>query len=241
MEIIPAVDLRGGRCVRLVQGDYDRETVFSDDPVAVAQRWAAQGATRLHVADLDGAREGRPVNEAAARAIIESVAVPVQVSGGVRTLDAVDRWVAAGADRVVLGTAVVHEPELAGEACRAHGGRIVVSVDAKDGLVATDGWTSTSEVRADELIAHLVELGVPRFVYTDIARDGTLTSPNYEAIAALVSSVDAAVIAAGGVAETSHLVRLAGLGVEGVIVGRALYDGRVDLPEALAAVAGTVK
>ena len=238
MEIIPAVDLRGGRCVRLVQGDYDRETVFSDDPVAVAQRWAGLGAPRLHVADLDGAREGRPVNEAAARAIIEAVSVPVQVSGGVRTLDAVDRWVEAGAARVVLGTAVVHDPALAGRACRAHGERIVVSVDAKDGLVATDGWTSTSEVRADELIARLVGLGVRRFVYTDIARDGTLTSPNYEAIEALVKSVDAALIAAGGVAEVAHLVRLAELGVEGVIVGRALYDGRVDLTDALAAVAG---
>ena len=238
MEVIPAVDLRGGRCVRLVQGDYDRETVFSDEPVAVAQRWAELGAPRLHVADLDGAREGRPVNGQAARAIIDAVSIPVQVSGGVRTLDAVETWIQAGASRVVLGTAVVREPELAAEAVRRHGGeRIVVSVDAKDGLVATDGWTSTTEVRAEELIQRLAGLGVRRFVYTDILRDGTLTSPNYEAIEALLKSTDAALIAAGGVAEVAHLVRLAELGAEGVIVGRALYDGRVDLPEALAAVA----
>ena len=238
MEVIPAVDLRGGRCVRLVQGDYERETVFSDEPVAVARRWAELGAPRLHVADLDGAREGRPVNGQAARAIIDAVSIPVQVSGGVRTLDAVGTWIRAGASRVVLGTAVVHEPELAAEAVRRHGGeRIVVSVDAKDGLVATDGWTSTTEVRAEELIERLAGLGVRRFVYTDILRDGTLTSPNYEAIEALLKSTDAALIAAGGVAEVAHLVRLAELGVEGVIVGRALYDGRVDLPEALAAVA----
>ena len=238
MEVIPAVDLRGGRCVRLVQGDYERETVFSDEPVAVARRWAELGAPRLHVADLDGAREGRPVNGQAARAIIDAVSIPVQVSGGVRTLDAVGTWIRAGASRVVLGTAVVREPELAGEAVRRHGGeRIVVSVDAKDGLVATDGWTSTTEVRAEELIQRLAGLGVRRFVYTDILRDGTLTSPNYEAIEALLKSTDAALIAAGGVAEVAHLVRLAELGAEGVIVGRALYDGRVDLQEALAAVA----
>jgi len=238
MEVIPAVDLRGGRCVRLVQGDYDRETVFSDEPVAVARRWAELGAPRLHVADLDGAREGRPVNGQAARAIIDAVSIPVQVSGGVRTLDAVETWIQAGAGRVVLGTAVVREPELAAEAVRRHGGdRIIVSVDAKDGLVATDGWTSTTEVRAEELIERLAGLGVRRFVYTDILRDGTLTSPNYEAIEALLKSIDAALIAAGGVAEVAHLVRLAELGVEGAIVGRALYDGRVDLQEALAAVA----
>jgi phosphoribosylformimino-5-aminoimidazole carboxamide ribotide isomerase len=237
MEVIPAIDLRGGRCVRLVQGDYDRETVFSEEPVAVAQRWAGLGATRLHVADLDGARSGHPMNADAARAIIEAVSIPVQVSGGVRTLEAVAGWIEAGAARVVLGTAVVHEPELAAEACRRHGAdRIIVSVDAKDGLVATDGWVSTTDVRAQELIERLAALGVRRFVFTDIARDGTLTSPNYEAIEALVKSIDAALIAAGGVAEVAHLVRLAELGVEGVIVGRALYDGRVDLPEALAAV-----
>jgi len=236
VEVIPAIDLRGGRCVRLVQGDYDRETVFSDDPVAVARRWQQEGAPRLHVADLDGAREGRPVNAEAVRAVIEAVSIPVQVSGGVRDLDAVESWLAAGASRVVLGTAAVRDPELAAEAVRRHGERIVVSVDARDGVVAVDGWEVATDVRAEELLLRLAGLGVSRFVYTDIARDGTLTSPNYEAIAALVRSTDAAIIAAGGVAEVGHLVRLAELGVEGVIVGRALYDGRVHLPEALAAV-----
>ena len=237
MEVIPAIDLRGGRCVRLVQGDYDRELVFSDDPVETARRWVEAGATRLHVVDLDGAREGRPVNDASVRAIIASAGVPVEVAGGVRDLDAVQRWVDAGADRVVLGTAVVRRPELAAEAYRAHGERIVVSIDAKDGLVATQGWEETSEVRAEELLRQLAAAGIPRFIYTDIARDGTLTSPNYEAVEAMVKASDAKVIAAGGVAEVSHLVRLAELGVEGAIVGLALYDGRVDLREALAAVA----
>jgi phosphoribosylformimino-5-aminoimidazole carboxamide ribotide isomerase len=236
VEVIPAIDLRGGRCVRLVQGDYDRELVFSDDPVETARRWVAAGATRLHVVDLDGAREGRPVNDAAVRAIIASAGVPVEVAGGVRDLEGVQRWVDAGADRVVLSTAVVRRPELAEEAHRAHGERIVVSIDAKDGLVATQGWEETTEVRAEELLRQLAAAGVPRFIYTDISRDGTLTSPNYEAVETMVKASSAKVIAAGGVAEVSHLVRLSALGVEGAIVGLALYDGRLDLRQALAAV-----
>ncbi len=235
MEVIPAVDLRGGRCVRLVQGDFDRETVFSDDPVAAARRWAREGATRLHVVDLDGAREGRPVNAEAARRIIDAVALPVEVAGGVRDLDAVASWLEAGADRVVLGTAAVRDPDLAAEACRRHGEHIVVSIDARDGIVAAEGWLEATEQRAEDLLRRLAALGVPRFVYTDIARDGTLTSPNFEAVEALVKATTAPVIAAGGVAEVAHLVRLAELGAEGAIVGLALYDGRVNLAEALAA------
>jgi phosphoribosylformimino-5-aminoimidazole carboxamide ribotide isomerase len=237
VEVIPAIDLRGGRCVRLVQGDYEREIVYSDDPAAVAQRWASEGAQRLHVVDLDAAREGRPVNDAVVRAIIEAVDVPVQVAGGVRDLDAVERWLAAGAARVVLGTAVARDPALGAEACRRYGEQIVVSVDARDGVAAAEGWLQATGRRAEELLRKLAELGVRRFVYTDIARDGTLTSPNFEVIASLVAATDAPIIAAGGVAEVAHLVRLAELGVEGAIVGRALYDGGLSLPEALAAVA----
>jgi len=236
MDVIPAVDLRDSRCVRLVQGDYDRETVFSDDPVSVAKRWEEQGAQRLHIADLDGARDGRPVNAEAVRSIIDAVSVPVQVSGGVRDRNAVDAWLEAGADRVVIGTAAVRDPDLVVESCRRHGDRIVVSIDARDGLVAVEGWREATEQQAEELLRRLAGLGVQRFVYTDIARDGTLTSPNYEAIEAMMNASPAAIIAAGGVADVAHLVRLAEIGVDGVIVGRALYDGRVDLPEALTAV-----
>ena len=236
MEVIPAIDLRGGRCVRLTQGDYDRETVFSDDPVAVARRWAEEGPPRLHIVDLDGAREGRPVNGGIVRAIIEAVELPVQVAGGVRDLEAVAGWLAAGADRVVLGTAAVRDPELVAEACRRHGERIVVSIDARDGRVAVEGWREATERRADDLLRDLAALGVQRFVYTDIARDGTLTSPNFDAIEAFAQATSAAIIASGGVAEVAHLVRLAELGVEGAIVGLALYDGRVRLAEALAVV-----
>lgn len=236
MEVIPAIDLRGGRCVRLVQGDYDREIAFSDDPVAMARSWVEQGAQRIHVVDLDGAREGRPVNDQAVRAIIEAVDVRVEVAGGIRDLDAVDSWLTAGADRVVLGTAAVRDPDLAAEAARRHGEHIVVSIDARDGIVATDGWRETTEVQAGELLVRLAALGVPRFVYTDIGRDGMLGSPNFEAVEAMVAATDAPIIAAGGVGKVEHLVRLGEAGAEGAIVGLALYDGRLQLSDALAAV-----
>jgi len=238
VEVIPAIDLRGGRCVRLVQGDYDRELVFSDDPVAVAQRWAELGAARLHVVDLDGAREGRPVNDGVVERIIAAVDAPVQVAGGVRDLGVVERWLAAGANRVVLGTAAIREPDFAAEACRRHGERIAVSIDARDGIAAVQGWTESSGQRADELLRRFADMGVARFVYTDISVDGTLTAPNYAAIEALVATTSAAIIAAGGIAAVEHLRRLAEIGVEGAIVGRALYDGGLDLSEALAAVGG---
>jgi phosphoribosylformimino-5-aminoimidazole carboxamide ribotide isomerase len=236
VEVIPAIDLRGGRCVRLVQGDYDRELVFSDDPVAMAQHWAERGARRLHVVDLDGAREGRPLNDAVARDIVAAVDVPVQVAGGVRDLDAVERWLAAGADRVVLGTQAIRDPEFAAEACRRHGERIAVSIDARDGIAAVQGWTESSGQRADELLLRFADLGVARFIYTDISVDGTLTAPNYAAIEALVRATTAAIISAGGIAAVEHLVRLAAIGVEGAVVGRALYDGGLDLAAALTAV-----
>ncbi|MCH8026401.1 MAG: tRNA-dihydrouridine synthase, partial [Chloroflexi bacterium] len=185
---------------------------------------------------LNGAREGHSVNDGIIRQIIEAVDLPVQVAGGVRDLDAIGGWLAAGADRVVLGTAAVRDPELAAEACRRHGERIVVSIDARDGIVAVEGWREATEEQAEELLRRLAALGVRRFVYTDIDRDAMLQSPNYEAIETMVAASEAAVIAAGGVAEVAHLVRLAELGVEGAIVGLALYDGRLALPEALAAV-----
>jgi phosphoribosylformimino-5-aminoimidazole carboxamide ribotide isomerase len=235
VEVIPAIDLRGGRCVRLVQGDYNREIPFSDDPVATAQRWQREGATRLHVVDLDGAREGRPVNDEAVRSIIDAVPLPIEVAGGVRDVETIQMWLDAGADRVVLGSAAARNPALAGEAAQRYGERMLVSIDARDGLVATEGWTEGSEHRADELLRRLAALGVPRFVYTDIARDGTLTSPNFEVVASLVQTTDAPIIAAGGVASAEHLTQLAELGCEGAIVGLALYDGRIELREAMRA------
>ncbi|MCI0776556.1 MAG: 1-(5-phosphoribosyl)-5-[(5-phosphoribosylamino)methylideneamino]imidazole-4-carboxamide isomerase [Chloroflexi bacterium] len=236
MEVIPAIDLRDGCCVRLTQGDYARETVFSDDPVEMARRWAGEGATRIHVVDLDGARDGRPINNDVVRRIIDAVEPPVQVAGGVRTLDAIQTWLDTGADRVILGTAAVRDPEMAAEAARRHGDRIVVSIDARGGVVAVEGWREETQLQAKSFLQKLASLGVPRFVYTDINRDAMLDSPNYEMIETMVGATERPLIAAGGVADVEHLTRLSKLGVEGAIVGLALYDGRLDLREAIAAV-----
>jgi phosphoribosylformimino-5-aminoimidazole carboxamide ribotide isomerase len=242
MEIIPAVDIRGGRCVRLDQGDYDRETVFAEDPAAMARRWQEAGAARLHVVDLDGAREGAPRNEGVIRSVIEATEAKVEVSGGVRDIEIIDRYLKAGADRVALGTAAVKDQTTLVNAVTLFRERIMVGVDARDGLVATEGWTETSSLRALDLLAQLSEFGVRRIFYTDIASDGMLRGPNFPAIQEVVEHAAGlpspmAVIASGGVSTIEHLMRLRLIGVEGVIVGKALYTGALDLREALAALA----
>lgn len=234
MEIIPAIDIRGGRCVRLRQGDYAAETVFDDDPVAVAKRWLGAGATRLHVVDLDGARAGAPASFDIVVAIAR-LGIATQVGGGIRATETVKRYLAAGLDRVILGTAAVNDLALMEALCRDCGPAVVVSLDARGGRLATEGWTQTTDYRAEDLAVLLAELGVRRFIYTDIERDGTLTEPNYAALEHLAAVVDRPVIASGGVARAEQLSRLADAGLEGVIIGRALYDGRVDLERALAA------
>ena len=240
MEVIPAIDLRGGKCVRLFQGDFAQETVFSDDPVGVAVRWQACGAPRIHVVDLDGAASGHPANAPAIEAITQAVSIPVQVGGGLRTMEAVDGLLSLGVDRVVLGTAAAEDPDLVRDAIARHGEAIVVGIDARDGKVATQGWTLQGAVETMELLRSMEGLGVSRFIYTDIARDGAMQGPNLEAIQRISDSTSAAVIAAGGVASLEHLRQLAGTGVEGAIVGRAVYTGEVDLREAVRAL-GTPK
>lgn len=230
MEVIPAIDLRGGRCVRLLQGDYERETVFDDDPLAVAQRWQQSGARRIHVVDLDGARDGVAGQRVVIGAIARAVDVPVQVGGGVRRVEDAAELLEAGVQRVIVGTAAVKEPDLVTRLIERFGAAaIVVGIDARNGLVATDGWRETSATSALDLIREMQARGVERIVYTDIERDGTLTSPNFAATAE-VAAGGPRVIASGGVARRSDLDRLAGIqGVEGVIVGRALYTGDVVL------------
>ncbi len=243
MEIIPAIDIRGGRCVRLDQGDYDRETVFADDPVEVARRWQAAGATRLHVVDLDGAREGSPRNEDVIRRLIKSVDISVEVGGGMRDVAVIGRYVEAGADRVAIGTAAIKDPTVLIHALGIFPGeRIFVGVDARDGLVATEGWRETSEVRALDLIEQLSGFGVRRIFYTDITSDGMLRGPNFPVINEVVEhasgfAIPMAVIASGGVSSVEHIHRLKLIGVEGVIIGKALYTGDLDLREALDATA----
>jgi phosphoribosylformimino-5-aminoimidazole carboxamide ribotide isomerase len=234
-EVIPAIDLREGRCVRLFQGDYARETSYSDDPAGVARRWESLGAPRLHVVDLDGARAGEPRNRSVMAAICAAAGIPVEVSGGIRTIESIRDAFAYGARRVQLGSAAVRDPALVGEATAEFPGMIVVAIDSRDGDVRTDGWEGASGLNPLDLARRMVEAGVPRLMFTDIGRDSTLTEPNFAALAELVEQLPVPVVASGGVAKLADLRRLAALGCEGAIIGKALYEGTVDLAEAIAA------
>ncbi|MBD2259971.1 1-(5-phosphoribosyl)-5-[(5-phosphoribosylamino)methylideneamino]imidazole-4-carboxamide isomerase [Pseudanabaena sp. FACHB-2040] len=239
MEVIPAIDLLEGRCVRLYQGDYDQSEVFNEDPVAVARDWVAQGATRLHLVDLDGAKAGRPENWQAIQSIVEAVEVPIEVGGGLRDRQRVAELFALGVRYAILGTAAVENPDLVNELSREFPGQVIVGIDARDGKVATRGWLETSEVEAIELAQRMAQMGAAAIVYTDIQRDGTLTGPNLDALRQMAKAIDIPVIASGGVSAVTDLLSLLALeplGVTGVIVGRALYTGDVSLKEALRAV-----
>ena len=233
MEVIPAIDIRGGRCVRLYQGDYERETVFSDDPVDVAVRWAEMGACRLHVIDLDAARSGRPENLRTVARIASAVSTPVQTGGGIRGPEAGRAAMDAGVDRVIIGTAAVEDPDMLRSVCDEVGPeRVVVSIDARDGYAATRGWTETSRRPVADVVAEVRATGVRRIVYTDISRDGTQTEPNFAAVEALIGSAGVGLLVAGGVASMEHLDALSRIGVEGAIIGTAAYTGRIDMAEA---------
>ncbi|MCY4652960.1 MAG: 1-(5-phosphoribosyl)-5-[(5-phosphoribosylamino)methylideneamino]imidazole-4-carboxamide isomerase [Dehalococcoidia bacterium] len=239
MELIPAIDLIDGKCVRLYQGDYSQETVYSDDPVEVALRWESLGASRIHIVDLDGARSGNPDNLDVVKRIVNAVKVPVQMGGGVRTLDSARRIIEAGVQRVMLGTVAVRDPDIVRSACKELGSdAVVVAVDSKNGHVAVSGWTSGSDMMATELIASMMKVGVRTFLCTDISRDGTLSGPNYGLMRDLVKVAGEGVIAAGGIASVEHLEHLAAVGVGGAVVGKALYTGDVDLVEAIHSVGG---
>ena len=232
MLIYPAIDLRGGRCVRLRQGDFSRETVFSDDPVAVARQWVAQGADRLHVVDLDGAKAGRPVNAEVVHAIAR-VGVPVQLGGGIRTDDDLATVFGWGVRWAVLGTKALQDPGWVRAMAERHPGRIVLGLDARDGFVATDGWLTTSATTALDLVRLVDDAPLFAVVYTDIATDGMMGGPNYPALSELRANTRRPVIASGGVSSLDHARRLAEAGTFGCIVGRALYDGQVSLPDLL--------
>jgi phosphoribosylformimino-5-aminoimidazole carboxamide ribotide isomerase len=239
MIFYPAIDLKDGNCVRLVQGDMDRATVFGDDPAAQARAFAGAGCEWLHVVDLDGAFAGRPVNGDAVQAIIDAVDIPVQIGGGIRDLERIGDWLLRGAARVILGTLALSDPGLVAEACRRHPGRIAVGIDARDGRVAVEGWSKESAVEALDLARAIEDLGVAVLIHTDIARDGAMGGPNVEATVALAEAVSVPVIASGGVASLDDIGALKRTGVlAGVICGRALYDGRIDAAEAAALARG---
>ncbi|MDZ8053072.1 MAG: 1-(5-phosphoribosyl)-5-[(5-phosphoribosylamino)methylideneamino]imidazole-4-carboxamide isomerase [Aulosira sp. ZfuVER01] len=239
MDVIPAIDLLEGRCVRLYQGDYDRSQVFSENPADVAKQWVEQGAARLHVVDLDGAKAGKVVNLGAIEAIAQAVSVPIQVGGGMRDRASVQQVLNLGIQRAILGTIAVEQPQLVQQLCQEFPGQIVIGIDARNGFVATRGWLETSEVLATQLAVQMQELGAAAIIYTDIHRDGTLSGPNLDALRELATTISIPVIASGGVSSVTDLLSLLALeaqGVTSVIVGRALYTGDIDLKEALRAI-----
>lgn len=243
MIIFPAIDIRGGKCVRLTEGRFDRETVFADNPVDMAVRWQAEGGEFLHVVDLDGALAGKPVNLGVIAQIVQAVSMPVQLGGGIRTLAVIEEILTAGVSRVILGSVAVKNPELVTEACRLYGDKIVVGIDARDGQAAVDGWGVAGGIGAEELAKRMAAVGVQRIIYTDISRDGTLSGINAAATAALSKAAQIPVIASGGVGSVKDIedVKKAGPAIEGVIVGKALYTGAVTLAQALNAARGEVK
>lgn len=233
MQVIPAIDLRGGQCVRLRQGDYAQETVYGADPAAMAQRWVDEGAERIHLVDLDGARDGYPVNVEAVRAILSRVGVPCQLGGGVRDESTIAEWLNAGLDRVIIGTQALKQPAWFEEMAQRYPNRLVLGLDARDGRVATEGWLDVSSVEAIDLARQFDHLPLAGLIYTDISRDGMLSGPNVAATAALAQELDTPVIASGGVSQLEDLRRLAQTPVAAAIVGVALYAGRFTLAEAI--------
>jgi phosphoribosylformimino-5-aminoimidazole carboxamide ribotide isomerase len=233
MLLIPAIDLKDGKCVRLRQGDMSDATVFSEDPVAMARHWVEQGARRLHVVDLNGARSGRPVNEAVIKRMIKAVGddIPVQLGGGIRDLDTIERYIDDGVAFVVIGTAAVKSPGFLQDACSAFGGHVIVSLDARDGKVATDGWSKLTGHDVIDLAKKFEDYGVDAILYTDIGRDGMMTGVNVEATVELARAVKIPVIASGGVSSIADIERLCAVeseGVEAAILGRSLYEGAID-------------
>jgi phosphoribosylformimino-5-aminoimidazole carboxamide ribotide isomerase len=231
--ILPAIDIRGGQCVRLRQGDYSQETVFGSDPAVVARRWVAQGASYLHLVDLDGAKQGRLVNEASVRAIVAAVNVPCQLGGGLRIESDIAEALRWGVERVIIGTKALKDPKWFHAVTREFPGRIVLGIDARDGLVATEGWLETSQRPAVDLARQCTQLPLSAIIYTDISRDGMLEGPNIDGLRQMVETVDVPIIASGGVTTLEDIKRLTQLRLAGCIIGRALYEGRIDLAQAL--------
>ena len=236
MIIFPAIDIRGGKCVRLLKGDFAKETVFSDKPEEMAKKWQAQGAEFLHLVDLDGALAGSPQNLATVEKILAAVDIPVELGGGIRTLESIDEVLALGVRRVILGSVAVRDPELVKTACAKYGDRIVVGIDAKDGIVAVDGWGVSGDVEATALAKEMKKAGVKTIIYTDISRDGTLSGVNVEATAKLARESGVAIVASGGVKSIADIEALKPYekdGIEGVIVGKSIYMGPLDLAKAI--------
>ena len=241
MIILPAIDLKEGRCVRLEQGLMDKDTVYNDDPAAQARLWQEQGGEYLHIVDLDGAFAGTPKNKAAIEAIVAAIDIPSELGGGIRDLKTIEAYLYLGINRVILGTIAKENPELVKEACRLFSGQIVVGIDAKDGLVAVRGWADVTEKKATDMAKEMEDFGVEAIIYTDISRDGMMQGPNIEATKALAESITIPVIASGGLStldDIRQLIEIEASGVTGVITGKAIYSGAIDLRAAVALTKG---
>lgn len=232
-EVIPAIDILGGKCVRLKQGKYETPIVYANDPVEMAKKWEAEGARRLHVVDLDGARTGTPENVEVIKSIIKELKIPVQVGGGIRNYITITELIKFGADRIIFGTTAIKNPNLLSNACEKFGDKIAVAIDAKGGFAAGEGWMYVSKKDILTLAKEAINFGIRRFVYTEISRDGMMAGPNFEEIRKFVSEVEVPVIASGGVTTSEDIAKLKEIGVEGCIVGKALYEGKIKLSDVL--------
>ncbi|RKQ33173.1 1-(5-phosphoribosyl)-5-[(5-phosphoribosylamino)methylideneamino]imidazole-4-carboxamide isomerase [Oceanobacillus halophilus] len=235
MILFPAIDIRGGKCVRLTQGDYNKEKVYGDSPVEMAKEWQATGAEYIHIVDLDGAKSGESINKSEIQAIAEQTEIPVQVGGGIRSISLINDYISSGISRVIIGTAAINNKEFLKEAVEKYGSKIAVSIDARKGYVATDGWTKDSTVKATDLVKELEQMGVQTIVYTDILKDGMLKGPNFEELHTINTSTKMNVIASGGVSSKQDITELKSLNMYGAIIGKALYDGTIKFEELLEA------
>lgn len=233
MQLYPAIDIKDGKCVRLVQGNFDKVTIFNKNPADAAKNWLDQGATYLHIVDLDGARLGSGYNNEAISKIVAAVTIPIQVGGGIRTMRGIEEKLNIGVSRVILGTAAIHDQSFVKEAVKIYGNKIAIGIDAVNGSVATNGWEKISNVTAVELCREMVSLGIQTIIYTDISKDGMMSGPNIEATEELINSVDADIIASGGVSNMNDLENIKNIGASGVIIGKALYKGAINLNKAI--------
>lgn len=240
MRIYPAIDIKDGKCVRLLRGDFSKTTVYGDDPAEMAKKWESLGGEYIHVVDLDGALKGCGVNADAIKRICEAVSVPVQTGGGIRSMEDIEKKLECGISRVIIGTKAVSDADFVRAAVNRYGDKIAIGIDARDGMVAVEGWEKTSEHKAVEFAKKMADIGVKTVIYTDIATDGTLMGPNVSAMAEMVAATGIDIIASGGVGSVEHIKQLVPTGVEGVITGRALYTGNIELPNAIKAGKGEI-
>lgn len=233
MILFPAIDILNGKCVRLIQGDYAKEKVYSNSPIEIANKWEAMGAKALHIVDLDGAKSGKTSNQMVIETIISNTKVPVQVGGGIRSLKQIEDYLSIGIDRIILGTAAIQDLSLLSQAVNSYKEKIAVSIDARNGLVATEGWRQTSNILALELVKKLEDIGVQTIIYTDISRDGMLLGPNYQELANIQEASSLNLIASGGISSIEDVRKLQEMELYGAIIGKALYDNRIDLTKLL--------